>query len=105
MTDDRHYLGSRKAAQAGEEMSLGTEQAALSSQVSWYWKSLAELDQLWMLKCLRFNWYISFSPTPFEQGVWKKHYIQMVRELHVTKPKASLRQRAAHSETGVGSRF
>ncbi|XP_038949261.1 F-box only protein 16 isoform X2 [Rattus norvegicus] len=57
------------------------------AQVSWYWKSLAELDQLWMLKCLRFNWYISFSPTPFEQGVWKKHYIQMVRELHVTKPK------------------
>ncbi|XP_076786950.1 F-box only protein 16 isoform X3 [Arvicanthis niloticus] len=57
------------------------------AQVSWYWKSLAELDQLWMLKCLRFNWYISFSPTPFEQGVWKKHYIQMVRELHITRPK------------------
>ncbi|OBS68575.1 hypothetical protein A6R68_02886 [Neotoma lepida] len=70
------------------------------AQVSWYWKSLAELDQLWMLKCLRFNWYISFSPTPFEQGVWKKHYIQMVRELHVTKPKASLRQKAvANSRT------
>ncbi|XP_052588891.1 F-box only protein 16 isoform X2 [Peromyscus californicus insignis] len=57
------------------------------AQVSWYWKSLAELDQLWMLKCLRFNWYISFSPTPFEQGVWKKHYIQMVGELHVSKLK------------------
>ncbi|VCW50128.1 unnamed protein product [Gulo gulo] len=40
-----------------------------------------------MLKCLRFNWYINFSPTPFEQGIWKKHYIQMVKELHVTKPK------------------
>nr|XP_020034150.1 F-box only protein 16 [Castor canadensis] len=57
------------------------------AQVSWHWKNLAELDQLWMLKCLRFNWYINFSPTPFEQGVWKKHYIQMVKELHVTKPK------------------
>ncbi|XP_077009053.1 F-box only protein 16 isoform X2 [Tamandua tetradactyla] len=57
------------------------------AQVSWHWKNLSELDQLWMLKCLRFNWYISFSPTPFEQGVWKKHYIQMVKELHVTKPK------------------
>ncbi|XP_008826349.1 F-box only protein 16 isoform X4 [Nannospalax galili] len=57
------------------------------AQVSWHWRNLAELDQLWMLKCLRFNWYISFSPTPFEQGVWKKHYIQMVKELHVTKPK------------------
>ncbi|XP_070361236.1 F-box only protein 16 isoform X1 [Equus asinus] len=57
------------------------------AQVSWHWKNLTELDQLWMLKCLRFNWYINFSPTPFEQGVWKKHYIQMVKELHVTKPK------------------
>ncbi|XP_060040883.1 F-box only protein 16 isoform X2 [Erinaceus europaeus] len=57
------------------------------AQVSWHWKNLTELDQLWMLKCLRFNWCIKFSPTPFEQGVWKKHYIQMVKELHVTKPK------------------
>uniref|UniRef100_A0ABI0P7S9 F-box protein 16 n=2 Tax=Bos TaxID=9903 RepID=A0ABI0P7S9_BOVIN len=57
------------------------------AQVSWHWKNLTELDQLWMLKCLRFNWYINFSPTPYEQGVWKKHYIQMVKELHVTKPK------------------
>ncbi|XP_057579107.1 LOW QUALITY PROTEIN: F-box only protein 16 [Hippopotamus amphibius kiboko] len=57
------------------------------AQVSWHWKNLTELDQLWMLKCLRFNWYINFSPTPFEQGIWKKHYIQMVKELHITKPK------------------
>ncbi|XP_036898108.1 F-box only protein 16 [Sturnira hondurensis] len=57
------------------------------AQVSWHWKTLTELDQLWMLKCLRFNWYINFSPTPFEQGIWKKHYIQRVKELHVTKPK------------------
>ncbi|KAM6221067.1 F-box only protein 16 [Rhynchocyon petersi] len=57
------------------------------AQVSWHWKTLTELDQLWMLKCLRFNWYINFSPTPFEQGIWKKHYIKMVKELRVTKPK------------------
>ncbi|XP_069924351.1 F-box only protein 16 isoform X5 [Oryctolagus cuniculus] len=61
--------------------------ALLGKWVSWHWKNLAELDQLWMLKCLRFNWYINFSPTPFEQGIWKKHYIQMVKELHITKPK------------------
>ncbi|KFV16365.1 F-box only protein 16, partial [Tauraco erythrolophus] len=57
------------------------------AQVSWYWKYLSELDQLWMLKCLRFGWYINFSPTPFEQGIWKKHYIEMVKELHITRPK------------------
>jgi len=43
-----------------------------------------------MLKCLWFNWYINVSPAPYEQGVWKKHYIQMVKELHVTKPKVNL---------------
>ncbi|XP_014818539.1 PREDICTED: F-box only protein 16 isoform X1 [Calidris pugnax] len=57
------------------------------AQVSWYWKYLSELDQLWMLKCLRFGWYINFSPTPFEQGIWKRHYIEMVKELHITRPK------------------
>uniref|UniRef100_A0A8C3NIQ9 Uncharacterized protein n=1 Tax=Geospiza parvula TaxID=87175 RepID=A0A8C3NIQ9_GEOPR len=57
------------------------------AQVSWHWKHLSELDQLWMLKCLRFGWLLNFCPTPFEQGVWKKHYIQMVRELHLTRPK------------------
>ncbi|XP_064364319.1 F-box only protein 16 [Dromaius novaehollandiae] len=57
------------------------------AQVSWHWKYLSELDQLWMLKCLRFGWYINFSPTPFEQGIWKKHYIEMVKELRVTGPK------------------
>ncbi|XP_075057288.1 F-box only protein 16 isoform X2 [Mixophyes fleayi] len=57
------------------------------AQVSWHWKTLAELDQLWMPKCLRFGWYINFSPTPFEQGIWKRQYLEMVNELHVTRPK------------------
>lgn len=43
-----------------------------------------ELDQLWMPKCLRVGWCINFSPTPFEQGVWKRHYIQTVQELRLT---------------------
>ncbi|XP_041419541.1 F-box only protein 16 isoform X2 [Xenopus laevis] len=57
------------------------------AQVSWHWKSLTELDQLWMPKCLRFGWYINFSPTPFEQCIWKRQYIEMVKELHITRPK------------------
>ncbi|XP_032537512.1 F-box only protein 16 isoform X6 [Chiroxiphia lanceolata] len=61
--------------------------ALLGKWVSWYWKYLSELDQLWMLKCLRFGWYINFCPTPFEQGIWKRHYIEMVRELWITVPK------------------
>ncbi|NXM19051.1 FBX16 protein, partial [Ploceus nigricollis] len=57
------------------------------AQVSWHWKYLSELDQLWMLKCLRFGWLLHFCPTPFEQGVWKKLYLEMVRELRLTRPK------------------
>nr|XP_056709385.1 F-box only protein 16 [Euleptes europaea] len=56
------------------------------AQVSWHWKYLTELDQLWMPKCLRFGWFINFSPTPFEQGIWKRHYIEMAKEFLVTRP-------------------
>ncbi|KAM8954105.1 F-box only protein 16 isoform 2-T2 [Pelodytes ibericus] len=57
------------------------------AQVSWHWKNLTELDQLWMPKCMRFGWYIAFTPTPFEQCIWKRQYIEMVEELHVTRPR------------------
>ncbi|XP_069559243.1 F-box only protein 16 [Brachyistius frenatus] len=53
------------------------------AQVSWHWRSIVELDQLWMPKCVRLGWCINFSQTPFEQGVWKRHYIQTVQELRL----------------------
>ncbi|XP_071776145.2 F-box only protein 16 [Centroberyx gerrardi] len=56
------------------------------AQVSWHWRSIVELDQLWMPKCLRLGWCISFPPTPLEQGVWKRHYIHTVQELRYGKP-------------------
>lgn len=56
----------------------------LHAQVSWQWKSIVELDQLWMPKCLRLGWLLSSSPTPFEQGVWKRHYTQTVQELRLS---------------------
>ncbi|KAK2890417.1 hypothetical protein Q8A73_018717 [Channa argus] len=59
------------------------------AQVSWHWRSIVELDQLWMPKCVRLNWCINFSPTPFEQGVWKRHYIQKVQELQFTPPQVT----------------
>uniref|UniRef100_A0A671NLA1 F-box protein 16 n=1 Tax=Sinocyclocheilus anshuiensis TaxID=1608454 RepID=A0A671NLA1_9TELE len=51
------------------------------AQVSWHWKNLVELDQLWMLKCLKLGWCITFTPTPFEQG-----------ELHISRPKAPVKE-------------
>ncbi|XP_012676406.2 F-box only protein 16 isoform X2 [Clupea harengus] len=61
------------------------------AQVSWHWKSIVELDQLWMPKSLRLGWCINFTPTPFEQGVWKRHYIETVKDLHVSKPKTPVK--------------
>ncbi|XP_041831113.1 F-box only protein 16 isoform X2 [Melanotaenia boesemani] len=60
------------------------------AQVSWHWRSIVELDQLWMPKCLRFGWCISFSPSPFEQGVWKRLYIQTVQELRLSMQQTRL---------------
>lgn len=33
---------------------------------------MVDLDQLWMPECVRRGWCISFSPSPLEQGVWKR---------------------------------
>ncbi|XP_028253720.1 F-box only protein 16 [Parambassis ranga] len=54
------------------------------AQVSWHWKNIVELDQLWMRKCLRLDWCINMSPTPYEQGAWKRLYIQRVQELRLS---------------------
>ncbi|KAA8583297.1 hypothetical protein FQN60_015843 [Etheostoma spectabile] len=54
------------------------------AQVSWIWRSIVELDQLWMPKCVRLGWCINFSPTPLEQAVWKRLYVHTVQELRVT---------------------
>lgn len=39
-----------------------------------------------MPKCLRLGWCISFTPTPFEQGVWKRNYLETVQGLHISPP-------------------
>ncbi|KAM8831362.1 F-box only protein 16 isoform 2-T2 [Spinachia spinachia] len=53
------------------------------ARVSWHWRSMVELDQLWRPKCVRRGWSISSPPPPLEQGVWKRHYMQAVLELQV----------------------
>ena len=66
---------------------------ALSMQVSWHWKSISELDQMWVPKCLRYGWTLPFTPSPYEIGVWKRLYIENVSGLHVSKPKVGLKIR------------
>ncbi|XP_062858551.1 F-box only protein 16 [Trichomycterus rosablanca] len=62
------------------------------AQVSWHWKNLVELDQVWMPKCLRLGWCITFTPTPFEQGVWRRHYVETVQGLHICRPKTPAKE-------------
>uniref|UniRef100_A0A8C5I5V3 F-box protein 16 n=1 Tax=Gouania willdenowi TaxID=441366 RepID=A0A8C5I5V3_GOUWI len=57
------------------------------AQVSWSWRNMVELDHLWMPKCLKLGWCISFCPSPFEQSVWKRHYIQTVQEMRLNMMK------------------
>ncbi|XP_033126859.1 F-box only protein 16-like [Anneissia japonica] len=57
------------------------------AQVCWYWKFLCESDQIWMPKALKLNWYLTFQPSPFETGVWKRLYLENVRSLHYLPPK------------------
>merc|ERR1719322_275700 len=57
------------------------------SQVSWYWNYLTELDCVWRPKCLRFGWYPTYQPTPFEEKIWKRFYVKTVHELNYAKPK------------------
>ncbi|KAM9798352.1 F-box only protein 16 [Neosynchiropus ocellatus] len=63
------------------------------AQVSWHWRSIVELDQLWRPKCLKLGWGINFSPSQFEHGAWKRLYVQRVLELRLnTKLRGRLLQ-------------
>ena len=53
-------------------------------QVSWQWRGVVELDQLWMPKCVRLGWTLPFSPTPYEISVWKRLYVETVETLRTT---------------------
>ena len=57
------------------------------NQVCWYWRYLSELDQLWMPKCVHFGWYLSFIPSPYENGVWKRNFIEQFKLFQVLMPK------------------
>uniref|UniRef100_A0A672JNG8 F-box protein 16 n=1 Tax=Salarias fasciatus TaxID=181472 RepID=A0A672JNG8_SALFA len=78
------------------------------AQVSWHWRSMVDLDQLWMRKCLKLGWCVHPCPTAFEQGVWKRRYIQGVQELKLSRlqqgriPAVSRRQEADATAFGGG---
>ncbi|XP_067046930.1 F-box only protein 16-like [Acropora muricata] len=71
------------------------------AQVCWFWKYLSELDQIWMPKCFKFGWILPFVPTPFEHGVWKRHYLESVMGLQYIRPKSPPRSPNGPVEKGI----
>nr|XP_061843381.1 F-box only protein 16-like isoform X1 [Nerophis lumbriciformis] len=64
------------------------------AQVSWRWRSLAEMDQVWMPKCVRLGWFLTFWPSQFEGGAWKRKYVQKVKDMLINQ----------HTEVAASSR-
>ncbi|XP_002730688.2 epithelial cell-transforming sequence 2 oncogene-like [Saccoglossus kowalevskii] len=57
-----------------------------ASMVCWHWKFLTEQDELWMPKCVKFGWFLPYSPDKNEYGAWKRHYIACLQTLDVVQP-------------------
>lgn len=61
-----------------------------AAQVSWHWKFLSEQDVVWMSKCLKFGWYLPYTPNKRENGSWKHHYIMCTYSLDMEAPSRNL---------------
>ena len=61
----------------------------LCEQVCWYWHDLCEHDELWMPRCVRVGWFLPFTPSPYERGVWKRHFVENIKTLILLAPKVS----------------
>ncbi|ELW64178.1 Epithelial cell-transforming sequence 2 oncogene-like protein [Tupaia chinensis] len=44
-------------------------------------------DCLWMPKCIKFGWFLPYTPTDHEYGAWKHHYIACVSSLDWLTPR------------------
>ncbi|XP_075859037.1 epithelial cell-transforming sequence 2 oncogene-like [Microcebus murinus] len=66
---------------------LSPKDLCAAAQVSWPWKFLTEQDCLWMPKCIRFGWFLPYTPADNEFGAWKHHYIACVSTLDWLTPR------------------
>ncbi|KAB0362208.1 hypothetical protein FD754_006364 [Muntiacus muntjak] len=66
---------------------LNPKDLCAAAQVSWPWKFLTEQDCLWMPKCIKFGWFLPYTPTDNEYGAWKHHYIACVSSLDWLTPR------------------
>lgn len=58
-------------------------------QVCWYWKYLAEANEIWQEKCLKLGWFLPTPPPHHDCTLWKRHYIECVFQLHWNPPQVN----------------
>ncbi|XP_029452324.1 epithelial cell-transforming sequence 2 oncogene-like [Rhinatrema bivittatum] len=66
---------------------LSPQELSAAAQVNWHWKFLSEQDCLWMPKCIKFGWFLPYTPSDNEYGAWKRHYIACVAHLDYLTPR------------------
>ncbi|XP_049758151.1 epithelial cell-transforming sequence 2 oncogene-like isoform X2 [Elephas maximus indicus] len=81
---------------------LNPKDLCAAAQVSWSWKFLTEQDCLWRPKCIKFGWFLPYTPTDNEYGAWKHHYIACVSNLDWLTPRESTAVYGTLNEPKVG---
>lgn len=38
-------------------------------------------DDVWMTKCIRYGWFLPYTPADNEYGAWKRHYVACIHTL------------------------
>uniref|UniRef100_A0A8C8REB5 Epithelial cell transforming 2 like n=1 Tax=Pelusios castaneus TaxID=367368 RepID=A0A8C8REB5_9SAUR len=66
---------------------LSPRELSASAQVSWHWKFITEQDCLWMPKCVKFGWFLPYTPADNEYSAWKRHYIACATSLDYLTPR------------------
>ncbi|XP_030051381.1 epithelial cell-transforming sequence 2 oncogene-like [Microcaecilia unicolor] len=66
---------------------LSPQELCAVAQVNWHWKFLSEQDCLWIPKCIKFGWFLPYTPSDNEYGSWKRHYVACVAHLDYLTPR------------------
>nr|XP_025033801.1 epithelial cell-transforming sequence 2 oncogene-like isoform X5 [Pelodiscus sinensis] len=66
---------------------LSPRELCAAAQVDWHWKFITEQDCLWMPKCVKFGWFLPYTPADNEYSAWKRHYIDCATSLHYFTPR------------------
>uniref|UniRef100_A0A8C0GZC9 Epithelial cell transforming 2 like n=1 Tax=Chelonoidis abingdonii TaxID=106734 RepID=A0A8C0GZC9_CHEAB len=66
---------------------LSPRELCAAAQVSWHWKFITEQDCLWVPKCVKFGWFLPYTPADNEYSAWKRHYIACASSLDYFTPR------------------